>query len=169
MNVLIGRACAQGLLAQGGAARISWTTGRNVLVRRANSGWKDRRARLEVLEGYMVAFRSLIAIEIIRYGDDPKSRPMAEFRLTEVQVRGDPEHAPGAPCASPGEMGHAPSTDPLRQRAGLVAVLAGEGSQWARIAEELRDTRQIRQVRPGGQRHRDRRGRRRQLQIDMDA
>ncbi|WP_271077420.1 DNA topoisomerase IV subunit A [Aurantiacibacter sp. MUD61] len=43
--------------------------------------------RLELLEGYIIAFLNLDrVIEIIRYEDDPKAELMAEFKLTDRQA-----------------------------------------------------------------------------------
>ncbi|MFN3616309.1 MAG: DNA topoisomerase (ATP-hydrolyzing), partial [Rubrimonas sp.] len=60
---------------------------RAVLLRRSN--WRLGRiaTRLEVLEGYIIAFLNLDrVIEIIRTEDEPKPVMIAEFGLTEAQV-----------------------------------------------------------------------------------
>src|SRR5690606_22270640 len=60
---------------------------REVLLRRANFRLDKIAARLEVLEGYLVAYLNLDrVIEIIRNEDEPKKVMMAEFGLTDVQV-----------------------------------------------------------------------------------
>ena len=60
---------------------------REVLVRRASYRLDKIAARLEVLEGYLIAYLNLDrVIEIIRYEDEPKAVMMAEFGLTDVQV-----------------------------------------------------------------------------------
>jgi topoisomerase-4 subunit A len=144
---------------------------RNVLVRRANFRLEKIAARLEVLEGYMVAFLNLDrVIEIIRYEDDPKSVLMAEFKLTEVQVEAILNMRLRA-LRKLEEMELRAEHETLTaERAGLVAMLADEGSQWARIAEELRDTRgKFGKSAPGGQRRTEIGEAGDVAEIDMDA
>jgi topoisomerase-4 subunit A len=112
---------------------------REVLLRRS----RHRRAkidhRLEVLEGYIIAFLNLDrVIEIIRGEDEPKPIMIAEFHLTDVQAEAilnmrlrslrrleemelRREH---------GEL--------LVERAGLEDLLADETLQWGRIADQIR-------------------------------
>ncbi|MEO1613772.1 MAG: DNA gyrase subunit A, partial [Pseudomonadota bacterium] len=60
---------------------------REVLVRRSEHRLGQIAKRLEVLEGYIVAFLNLDrVIEIIRYEDEPKQMLMAEFELTDAQA-----------------------------------------------------------------------------------
>ena len=50
--------------------------------------------RLELLDGYLIAFLNLDrVIEIIRTEDEPKPVMMAEFELYRPPGRGDPQHA----------------------------------------------------------------------------
>jgi topoisomerase-4 subunit A len=112
---------------------------RDVLLRRS----RHRRAkidhRLEVLEGYIIAFLNLDRIiEIIRNEDEPKPVMMAEFKLTDVQAEAilnmrlrslrrleemelRREH---------GEL--------LVERAALDDLLSDETLQWGRIADQIR-------------------------------
>ena len=58
-----------------------------VLLRRSEFRLKNIDRRLEVLEGYLVAFVNLDrVIGIIRHEDDPKSQLIIEFELTESQA-----------------------------------------------------------------------------------
>ena len=58
-----------------------------ILQRRSRHRLDQIARRLELVEGYIVAFLNLDrVIEIIRYEDDPKAVMMEEFSLTERQV-----------------------------------------------------------------------------------
>ena len=60
---------------------------RDVLLRRSKHRMDKIDHRLEVLEGYIVAFLNLDrVIEIIRNEDEPKNIMMNEFSLSDVQV-----------------------------------------------------------------------------------
>jgi len=59
----------------------------DVLVRRANHRLDKIAARLELLDGYIIAYLNLDrVIEIIRTEDEPKQVMMAEFQLTDRQA-----------------------------------------------------------------------------------
>ncbi|MEM8917658.1 MAG: DNA topoisomerase IV subunit A [Pseudomonadota bacterium] len=58
-----------------------------VLVRRSQHRLEKIDARLELLDGYIIAFLNLDrVIEIIRYEDDPKGELMKEFKLSDRQA-----------------------------------------------------------------------------------
>ncbi len=112
---------------------------REVLQRRARFRLDKIRHRLEVLEGYLIAYLNLDeVIRIIRSEDEPKPVLMKRFKLSDVQaeailnmrlrslrkleefeIRG--EHA-----------------DLTREGEGIEALLASEEKQWEAIAEEVR-------------------------------
>ena len=144
---------------------------REVLVRRSNHRLDKIAARLEVLEGYMIAFLNLDrVIEIIRYEDDPKAVMMAEFKLTEVQVEAILNMRLRA-LRKLEEIELRAEHEALSQeRDALMAMLSDEGSQWARIADQLRETRgQFGKSAPGGQRRTDIAEAEDAGPIDMDA
>ena len=59
----------------------------DVLVRRANHRLEKIAGRLELLDGYIIAYLNLDrVIEIIRTEDEPKAVMMAEFSLTDRQA-----------------------------------------------------------------------------------
>jgi topoisomerase-4 subunit A len=59
----------------------------DVLVKRSQFRLKKIEHRLEVLDGYLVAYLNLDeVIRIVRFEDDPKQKLMARFKLTEVQA-----------------------------------------------------------------------------------
>ncbi|WP_255331186.1 DNA topoisomerase IV subunit A [Paracoccus albicereus] len=115
---------------------------REVLVRRANYRLAKIAARLEVLEGYLVAYLNLDrVIEIIRYDDNPKATMMAEFGLSDVQVEAILNMRLRA-LRKLEEIELRAERDALiDERAALEAMLSDEDAQWSRIAEQLREVR----------------------------
>lgn len=60
---------------------------KDVLIRRSNHRLEQISHRLEILEGYLIAFLNLDeVIRIIRDEDDPKTLMMQKFGLTDTQV-----------------------------------------------------------------------------------
>ncbi len=112
----------------------------DVLVRRSNFRLEKIAKRLEVLEGYLVAYLNLDeVIRIIRYEDEPKRELIAAFKLTdnqaeailnmrlrslrkleEVEIKGE----------------HKELT--VEQKA-IRTLLKSEDAQWARISEEIKE------------------------------
>ena len=127
---------------------------REVLLRRAAFRLERIAARLEVLEGYLVAYLNLDrVIEIIRHEDEPKAVMMAEFGLSEVQVEAILNMRLRA-LRKLEEIELRAERDALMaEREGLQAMLDSETAQWARIAEQLKEARNLLgKSRPEGQR-----------------
>ena len=144
---------------------------RDVLGRRSRHRLAKIEARLHVLEGYITAFLNLDrVIEIIRHEDDPKAVMMAEFGLTEIQVEAILNMRLRA-LRKLEEMELRTERDALtEERAGLEALLADEGLQWARISEQLREVRgQFGRSAPGGGRRTEISGAAEVQEIDMEA
>ncbi|HEY4163506.1 MAG TPA: DNA topoisomerase IV subunit A [Dongiaceae bacterium] len=60
---------------------------RDVLVRRSKFRLGEIDRRLEILDGYMVAYLNIDeVIRIIRYEDEPKSAMMAKWKLSDLQA-----------------------------------------------------------------------------------
>src|SRR5512145_2215892 len=58
-----------------------------VLVRRSRHRLQKIEHRLEVLDGFLIAFLNIDeVIRIVRFEDDPKARLMQRFKLSEVQA-----------------------------------------------------------------------------------
>ncbi|MFC3167330.1 DNA topoisomerase IV subunit A [Paracoccus fontiphilus] len=127
---------------------------REVLVRRANYRLDKIAARLEVLEGYLVAYLNLDrVIEIIRHEDEPKAVMMAEFGLTEVQVEAILNMRLRALRKLEEIELRAERDALLEERQGLEAMLADERVQWVRISDQLKEVRNLfGKSRPEGQR-----------------
>ncbi|MBK5946882.1 DNA topoisomerase IV subunit A [Rhodobacter veldkampii DSM 11550] len=120
---------------------------REVLIRRSQHRLDKIAARLEVLDGYIIAYLNLDrVIAIIRTEDDPKvaliaedwgggvflTEPQAEAilnmrlralrRLEEMELRAERDRL-------------------LAERADLTGLLADEAGQWKRIGDQLREVR----------------------------
>ncbi len=150
---------------------------RDVLQRRSQHRMDKIDHRLEVLKGLIIAFLNLDrVIDIIRYDNDPKAALMGEDWSTK-RVRATSEKDYVSPLPSKGgeltevqaeailnmrlrslrrleEMELVRERDALlAERAELAELLGDEGKQWAKISEQLRETRkQFGNSAPRGQR-----------------
>jgi topoisomerase-4 subunit A len=137
---------------------------REVLLRRSRHRMDKIDHRLEVLEGFIIAFLNLDrVIDIIRYDDDPKPALMREDWGRKI-ARATSEKDYVSPGPGEGDLSEVQAEAILNmrlrslrrleemelirerdalmsERAGLVDLLAEDGLQWARIAEELREMR----------------------------
>ncbi|WP_410218511.1 DNA topoisomerase IV subunit A [Paracoccus sp. (in: a-proteobacteria)] len=117
---------------------------RAVLVRRATYRLDKIAARLEVLEGYLIAYLNLDrVIEIIRTEDEPKAVMMAEFDLNDVQVEAILNMRLRALRKLEEIELRAERDALLEEREGLQAMLDDEGVQWSRIAQQLKEVRNL--------------------------
>ena len=116
---------------------------REVLVRRSEHRLEQIAKRLEVLDGYIIAFLNLDrVIEIIRYEDEPKQMLMAEFELTDGQAEAILNMRLRS-LRKLEEMELRRERDGLiEEQAGLAALVGDAGLQWARVAEEIREIRE---------------------------
>ncbi|MBF9025439.1 DNA topoisomerase 4 subunit A [Rhodobacterales bacterium HKCCD6035] len=137
---------------------------RDVLIRRSEHRVAKIDHRLEVLEGFLIAFLNLDrVIDIIRYDQDPKAALMRED-WSRTFVRATSELDYQTPPEGEGELTET-QTDAIlnmrlrslrrleemelqrerdalmEERAGLEDLLETESLQWARIADELREFR----------------------------
>jgi len=115
---------------------------REVLVRRSRHRLEKIDHRLEVLEGYIVAFLNLDrVIEIIRIEDEPKPVMMTEFDLSDVQTEAILNMRLRS-LRRLEEMELKREHEALLiERADLDDLLADEQLQWTRISAQLRETR----------------------------
>ncbi len=113
---------------------------RDVLLRRSQHRIGKIDARLEVLEGYIIAYLNLDrVIEIIRYEDDPKAKLIQEFDLTDVQAEAI-LNMRLRNLRKLEEMELRRERDDLiQERAGLEDLLGSEALQWKAIGKELAD------------------------------
>ncbi|WP_438273490.1 DNA topoisomerase IV subunit A [Thioclava arctica] len=127
---------------------------REVLIRRSQHRMDKIDARLEVLEGYIIAFLNLDrVIEIIRYEDEPKALLMAEFELSDVQAEAILNMRLRS-LRKLEEMELKREHEALTlERAGLVELLASDKLQWKQISSELKDiAKKFGKSAPGGAR-----------------
>lgn len=113
---------------------------RDVLVRRSRFRLAKIEHRLEVLDGYLIAYLNLDeVIRIIRFEDEPKSELMKTFNLTEVQADAILNMRLRS-LRKLEEMEIRTEHDNLsKERAELIEMLGSEDLQWKRIAKQLRE------------------------------
>ncbi|MGP1355133.1 DNA topoisomerase IV subunit A [Roseicyclus sp.] len=138
---------------------------RDVLIRRSRHRMEKIDHRLEVLEGFIIAFLNLDrVIDIIRYDEAPKAALMREEWGRDF-VRATSEKDYVSPPEGEGELSEVQAEailnmrlrslrrleelELLREQEALMAerealedLLADEGLQWKRILEELREVRE---------------------------
>lgn len=115
---------------------------REVLQRRSQFRLNKIDHRLEVLEGYIVAFLNLDrVIEIIRFDDEPKTKMMSEFELSDMQAEAILNMRLRS-LRKLEELELKREHDALLiEREGLMSLIGNEKLQWDRICEQLRETR----------------------------
>jgi topoisomerase-4 subunit A len=113
-----------------------------VLLRRTNHRLAAIARRLEVLDGYLIAYLNLDeVIRIIRTEDEPKPKLMARFDLTEVQAEAILNMRLRA-LRRLEEMEIKREHEKLtKEQKGLQALLASTAKQWAAIGKEIEETR----------------------------
>jgi len=149
---------------------------RDVLRRRSEHRIEKIDHRLEVLEGFIIAYLNLDrVIDIIRYDDDPKAALMRESWGGSF-TRATSERDYRSPAPGEGELTEVQAEAILnmrlrslrrleelelraerdalmKERAGLADLLDSERRQWKRIGEELEDIRKrFGKGTPGGDR-----------------
>ena len=138
---------------------------REVLGRRSKHRMEKIHHRLEVLEGFIIAFLNLDrVIDIIRYDDKPKEALMAEtWGGAFARATSEADYVSPLPAKDEGELSEVQAEAILNmrlrslrrleeielvkerdalmeERAGLEDLLASEDLQWGRITEQLRET-----------------------------
>ena len=134
-----------------------------VLIRRSRHRMAKIDHRLEVLEGFIVAFLNLDrVIDIIRYDDDPKAALMREdWDIDHVRATDESDYV--TPKPGEGELSEVQvdailnmrlrslrrleemelvreRDELMLERANLEDLLADPALQWAKIAEQLKET-----------------------------
>jgi len=140
----------------------------DVLVRRSQHRMDKIDNRLEVLEGFIIAFLNLDrVIDIIRYDDEPRDALMHEdWSLDHVRATSEKDYVPPKVDDPEISLTHTQAEailnmrlrslrrleelelrderDKLMQeRMGLEDLLGSGDLQWTRIAEQLRETRKL--------------------------
>jgi topoisomerase-4 subunit A len=139
---------------------------RDVLLRRSMHRMEKIDHRLEVLEGFLIAFLNLDrVIDIIRYDETPKEALMAEtWGRDVVRATSEDDYVSPLPAKGEGELTDVQAEAILNmrlrslrrleemelirerdtlmeERAGLEELLESETVQWNSIAAQLRETR----------------------------
>ena len=112
----------------------------DVLVRRSNHRLAQIEKRIEILDGYLIAYLNLDeVIRIIREEDDPKADLMATFELTDMQA----EAILNMRLRSLRKLEEMEikkeHKDLVKERRELKALLKSDEVQWSRISEELKE------------------------------
>lgn len=115
----------------------------DVLVRRSRYRLKKIEHRLEVLDGYLIAYLNIDeVIRIVRFEDNPKAKLIERFKLSEVQA----EAVLNLRLKSLSRLEEfeiKAEHDKLSgEQRNLNELLASEELQWDRISEEVRATRE---------------------------
>lgn len=113
-----------------------------VLVRRSQNRLGKVLHRIEVLGGYLIAYLNLDeVIRIIREEDEPKQELMQTFGLTDVQA----EAILNMRLRSLRKLEEfeirKEHDDLVKERDGLVALIASESKQWTVIRKQIQDMR----------------------------
>ncbi len=115
----------------------------DVLVRRSEHRLQKIEHRLEVLDGYLIAYLNIDeVIRIVRFEDDPKAKLIAKFKITEVQADAILNLRLKS-LSRLEEIEIKTEHDKLSsERRDLKALLKSEDLQWERISEEVKATRE---------------------------
>ena len=122
-----------------------WLDHRKEVLRRRSEFRLDKIAkRLEILDGFLVAYLNLDeVIRIIRYEDDPKAELMKTFKLTETQTEAILNMRLRS-LRKLEEMEIKSEHEALKkEQKELKALLKSDEAQWARIADELKEVRKL--------------------------
>jgi topoisomerase-4 subunit A len=114
-----------------------------VLVKRSQFRLRKIEHRLEVLDGYLIAYLNIDeVIRIVRFEDDPKAKLIARFKLTEVQAEAILNLRLRS-LSKLEEFEIKAEHDKLsKERRLLQQLLKSDDLQWERIAEEVKATRE---------------------------
>ncbi|MEJ0013077.1 MAG: DNA topoisomerase IV subunit A [Bauldia sp.] len=115
---------------------------RDVLIRRTNFRLEQIRHRLEVLEGYLIAYLNLDeVIRIIRTEDEPKPALIKRFKLTDVQAEAILNMRLRS-LRKLEEFEIRGEHDTLsKEQKSLNALMKSEDKQWDAVADQIREVR----------------------------
>ena len=112
-----------------------------VLLRKIKFRLSKINARLEILEGYLVAYLNLDEIiRIIREEDEPKKVMMAEFKLTDNQAEAILNMKLRNLRKLDEEQINTEHSDLLEEKTKLEILHNDENQRWKAIAEEIKKT-----------------------------
>jgi topoisomerase-4 subunit A len=114
-----------------------------VLVRRSKHRLQKIEHRLEVLDGYLIAYLNIDeVIRIVRREDDPKAKLIAKFELSDVQAEAILNLRLRS-LSKLEEVEIRAEHDKLsKERRELQQLLKSDELQWERVADEVKGTRE---------------------------
>ncbi len=111
----------------------------NVFLRKINYRLNKINARLEILDGYLIAYLNLDeVIRIIRQEDEPKSLLMQTFSLTDNQAEAILNMKLRNLRKLDEEEIRAEHHDLLDEKAGIEVLIADDSKRWTAISEEIK-------------------------------
>jgi topoisomerase IV subunit A len=115
----------------------------DVLVRRTNFRLAKIAHRLEVLDGYLIAFLNIEeVIRIVRFEDEPKQALMAAFKLSDVQAEAILNLRLRSLSKLEEHEIKAEHDRLSKEQRELKQLLKSDDEQWDKIASEIRQTRE---------------------------
>jgi topoisomerase-4 subunit A len=115
---------------------------REVLIRRSNFRLAEIERRLEILDGYLIAYLNVDKlIKIIREEDEPKPKMMRTFRLSDLQAESILNMRLRALRRLEEFEIKGEHKKLSAERKDLRALLKDEPAQWKKIGEEVQETR----------------------------
>jgi topoisomerase IV subunit A len=112
---------------------------KTVLVRGTNFRLAEIARRLEILEGYLIAYLNLDeVIKIIREEDEPKPRLMVRFKLTDVQAESILNMRLRALRKLEEMEIRKEHTELTKEQKGLKGLLKSDDEQWTRISDDIK-------------------------------
>ena len=114
-----------------------------VLVRRSKFRLQKIEHRLEVLDGYLIAYLNIDeVIKIVRFEDDPKAKLIKRFKLTDVQADAILNLRLRS-LSKLEEVEIKAEHDKLsKERREIKTLLKSDELQWERITEEVKATKE---------------------------
>lgn len=114
-----------------------------VLLRRTKFRLGKINARLEILDGYLIAYLNLDEIiRIIREEDEPKVEMMREFNLSENQAEAILNMKLRNLRKLDEEEIKSEHSELLNERAELEVLVTDEAKRWSAIAQEIKNTKE---------------------------
>jgi topoisomerase IV subunit A len=116
---------------------------KDVLIRRTKFRLEKIEHRLEVLDGYLIAYLNIDeVIKIVRFEDDPKAKLISRFKLTEVQADAILNLRLRALSRLEEQQIKAEHAKLTQERRDLKTLLKDDAMLWDRISDEVKKTRE---------------------------
>lgn len=114
-----------------------------VLVRRTQYRLARIERRLEILDGYLIAFLNIDeVIRIVRFEDEPKKKLISTFKLSELQADAVLNLRLKALSRLEEMEIRAEHENLTKERRDLKRLLKSDDLQWTRVAEEVKQLKQ---------------------------